>query len=130
MSWTGGVDLTWGGEKRRFRLAIKDLIAIEEETGTGIIEAMRLIAMQQAKLPVVRAVIKYGLEGGGLSPNMTAMLIDRYFDDGGPDAIIDHYVIAIGILEPALTLPRELQDDDAGKPTGGGTNEADASPSP
>lgn len=129
MAWDGSVELSWGGEDRRFRLGIKELVAIESDTDTGVIELYRQLGKQEARITAVRAILKYGLEGGGLSPNKTRFALDRYFDEGGPQAFVDHYIIALRVLEVALTMPRELEDQDSGKAEGDGKETTD-SPSP
>lgn len=127
-AWDGRLDLTWGGETRRFELRIGELRMIEADTSHGIVDVMQRIAARKATIGEVRAVIRYALEGGGEHPGKVALLMERYFDQAG--AWAEQYAIAADVLQAALFLPRELQDGSPGKGEGDGGGTTGASPSP
>lgn len=127
-SWDGRLDLTWGGEVRRFNLRIGELRMIEREAGRGILSVLQRVVAREATLDEVRAIIRYGLEGGGEKPGMVGALLERYFDEAG--AWAEQYALATDVLQAALFLPRELQDAAPGKGAGGGGKTTTDSPSP
>lgn len=68
MSRDGSVDLDLGGETYRFRLAIGDLEALQEETGIGAAEHLhRLYVGESACFRHLRAILRTGLIGGGMA---------------------------------------------------------------
>lgn len=81
MSRDGSIDLELGASTYRFRLAIGDLEALQEETGIGApAHLYRLHATEDASFRHVRAILRTGLIGGGLGVS-EAHAIARGLDD-------------------------------------------------
>jgi hypothetical protein len=87
----GSVVLDWGGESRRFRLAIGQLRELQEAINRPRIAIggapigpktfFHLLETGEAWPQDVREVIKLGLIGGGTPVDMVPSLMRRYFDE-------------------------------------------------
>jgi len=81
VSRSATVDLAFGDDEHRFRLAIGQLEELQEKTGVSPFTLLaRLVAMQ----PMVRdarEVIRIGLIGGGMAPAAALALTRRYADE-------------------------------------------------
>lgn len=106
MTWTASVDLQWGGEERRFSLRLAQLQALEDATGCGPLEVWRRLRTGSWRVAEVRAVVRFGLEGAGVSPNEAARLVERYVDQR---PLMESVPPAMLILAAALWMPEDLQ---------------------
>ena len=81
MSRDGSIDLELGASTYRFRLAIGDLEALQEETGIGAPEHLhRLYVGENACFRHVRAILRTALIGGGMGVS-EAHEVSRGLDD-------------------------------------------------
>jgi hypothetical protein len=140
----GGIAVTlpWGGEDRTFKLALGQWRAIEAKCNAGPEEiAARLAPTVTAKasdLPIlaaanlglvgrwriddVREVVLQGLIGGGMSPTLATVEVQKYIDLGHAR---DHVITAYAIVSASLEgLPSTVKP---GEPGGEGS---DPGPSP
>lgn len=115
-NWDGSVDLDWGGEKRHFRLAFRDLAALESARNLGAFEIFQRLRLRTARVEEARDVLRFGLEGGGATPSQASALVKRYCEERPLEESI---LPAMMVLAAALfDIPEEL--DDPGKGVGEG----------
>lgn len=113
-NWDGSVDLDWGGETRHFRLAFRDLAALESSRNLGAFEIFQRLRLRTARVEEARDVLRFGLEGGGAKPSEAGALVRRYCEDRPLEESI---LPAMMVLAAALfDIPEEL--DDPGKDDG------------
>lgn len=127
-NWDGSTEILWGGETRRFRLGIGELKRVESIASLGVFEVMRRLTNGSATVSEIRAVLKYGLEGGGANANDAELDVRRYFDAAPKDISV---TVAAAVVANALLAP-EGYDPATGKVMGGGgtSPQTDGSPSP
>lgn len=123
-AWDATIDLEWGGETRRFRLGLAELVALQDRTDAGPVELLTRIRDQRWRVADLRETVRLGLEGGGASPAEAASLVRRYVE-GRP--LMESVPVAMLVLAAALYTPEDLP---AGKPAGGEEMPTGASPSP
>lgn len=71
----------FGGEVRRFQLRFGELLDLETQTGVGFGELYQRIARTRWYAKDLRAVIKFGLIGGGMAPADADALARSRFED-------------------------------------------------
>ncbi|WP_298958769.1 gene transfer agent family protein [uncultured Methylobacterium sp.] len=106
MSRNGHVDLDFGGAPRRFRLAIGDLEALQEETGLGPLDLLhRLHRGGNFRFADIRACLRLALVGGGLGVTEAAALVAPL--DAMPclEAIATATVVLAAALDGAADEP-------------------------
>lgn len=134
---TGVLEAEFGGETRRFRVALGELRRIQTACDAGPAEIARRLArcvqVQQAKpkasileqaalglgdwrIEDVRAPIVEGLVGGGLSPNEAGALVRRFVDERGFRGLTENAALALSLVVVGQDFP---EDDLPGKPKAG-----------
>lgn len=99
MSRDGSIDLELGGRMHRFRLAIRDLEALQEETGIGAPEHLhRLYVGENACFRHARAILRTALTGGG------ATISEAYEVAGRLDDLPTARVMAVAAVVIAAAL--------------------------
>jgi hypothetical protein len=88
MSADGSVKIVWGGEERRFRLAIGQLRELQEtinrnrgEHPIGPWSLLQLVMKGDAWPDDLREVLRLGLIGGGAKSHLVPGLLKRYFEE-------------------------------------------------
>jgi hypothetical protein len=115
MSADGSIDLNWGGEMRRFRLALGELRELQEninlnrKTPIGPWSLYQMISRGDAWPDELRAVIRLGLIGGGTRLELVPGLIKRYVEER---PILESVPTAQAVLGTALLGD---QSDQVGK---------------
>jgi hypothetical protein len=120
MSGDGGLELFWGDDNQRFRLAIGQFRELQEKVnlrririGAPMVGPMDLVRQLQANNAWpddVRDVIRLGLVGGGMEPIAAHRLLVAYFDDVDRHPLLSHMKPAFTILLAGLTGPVEQAD--------------------
>ncbi len=123
-TWDAAIDLDWGGERRRFRLGIGELVALQDRVAAGPVEILNRLRDQTWRVADLKETIRLGLEGGGLAPGEAAALVRRYVE-GRP--LMESVPVAMVVLASALFTPDDLPGKAAGGEEGATTA---ASPSP
>lgn len=121
--WDGSCEVDFGGDRRRFALAWRDLQALEAVIGP-LGEALGRLTYGGWKLADVRETIRIGLEGSGASPSDALQLVRRYVERRPPT---ENVPVALAVLSAGLFQPPELS---SGKAKGDGETATPASPSP
>lgn len=116
MSWDASIKIEFGGEERRFRLAIGQLRELQETVNKdraqpiGPWSLFQLMLKGDAWPDDLRAVIRLGLIGGGETRSeLIPGLLKRYVDER---PMLEIAAIAQAILGSALV---EVRDDPVGK---------------
>lgn len=112
-----GIDLTWAGGRHRFVLEIAHLRAIQQYCDAGPDWILHRLKTRQWRIDDVLQVLRFGLEGGGLSAREAQELVDLHV--GTP--ITPHVLVAVAVLSSALYGLDEEGDDlpaDQGSPSG------------
>lgn len=109
MSRDGSVTFAWGDGDHRFRLAIGDLIALEESLS---VSPFIVLSRLRAGVPMIRdarEVLRFGLIGGGMTPVAAGLLVKRWSDERPPSESLGPaaVVLAAGLYG--------VPDDDPGK---------------
>src|SRR5262245_5882569 len=107
MSADGSIRLVWGGEERRFRLAIGELRELQETTNKNRAEhpigpwsLFQMIMKGDAWPDDLREVIRLGLIGGHeTKSHLVPGLLKRYVDER---PLLENVPIARSILQTAL----------------------------
>lgn len=120
MSMDGSIDLDWGDDTHRFRLAIDELRGLEESRQCGTAEIHNRLSTGRWYVDDIREVIRFGLIGGGKTP-IEALNLARTYVDDRPKA--ENVLIASAILMAALVGPsiedepeQDPQDNKKNKP--------------
>lgn len=113
MSRGGEIELEWGGEDRRFRLAIGQLRELQDRTNAGPLELLKRLQDGTWRVDDARDTLRLGLIGGGMKPDEAAKLVRQYVDDYGYPPIA-HIDFAKAVLFAALFGP---EDETVGKAT-------------
>lgn len=114
MSADGSVDLVFGGDTRHFRLAIENLIALQERCNAGPMAIVVGLQLGSWRLEHVTETIRIGLIGGGMDDKAARRLTD---DNVRPGNIVPHVLTALAVLLSAL---QGDPDDPVGKKKGKG----------
>lgn len=106
MSADGSVIVNFGGEERKFRLAIGELRELQEsinrnrgEHPIGPWSLLQLVMKGDAWPDDLREVLRLGLIGGGCKPHLVPGLLKRYFDE---QPLMWSCVPALQVLKAAL----------------------------
>lgn len=97
------VEQEWGGELRRFKLAIGELREVQARTNRGPEELRERMLVGTWFVDEVRWVLRFGLEGAGMSAGDAERLVVRYFDERGSRKVAAR--LAALILTAALFVP-------------------------
>jgi hypothetical protein len=116
VSADGSITLVWGGDERRFRLAIGQLRELQEVINKnrgahpiGPWSLWKLVGAGDAWPDELREVIRLGLIGGGERLELVPGLIKRYVDER---PLLESRPVAQAILGTALL---GVPDDPVGK---------------
>lgn len=116
MSADGSISLIWGGDERRFRLAIGQLRELQETVNKnrgahpiGPWTLWKLVSAGDAWPDELREVIRLGLIGGGTRLELVPGLVKRYVDER---PLLESRPVAQAILGTALL---GVPDDPVGK---------------
>lgn len=123
MARHGDVTLGWADGEYPFRLAIAQLIAVQEECDAGPAEILARLQDGRWRVQDVRAPIFQGLLGGGLGPAKARQLVVTYVENR---PLVESLGVAQAVLLAALMGAPDGDDPEMppGKP------EADPSPCP
>jgi hypothetical protein len=125
MSADGTFEGVWAGDERRFRLGIKELIALQERRQSGPMEIVRRLQFGTWRVEDVTETIRIGLIGDGVDGKAARALVEENI---APPNIVVHVMTALAILLCAL---QGDPDDPVGKaPAVADAPEASASPPP
>lgn len=137
MEGTGWIEEPFGGEDRRFRVAIRELRLIQAKCAAGPPELARRLArgvlqrratpnatalelsvrgMGEWNVDDVREPILQGLVGGGLSPNDAANLVREFIDDRGFKGLFENVELALTLVIAGVATP---EADPLGEPPAG-----------
>lgn len=126
MSRDGRIDVLFAGDERTFRLAIDQLLALEEKCQCGAAEILWRLQNQRWHVRDVRETIRLGLVGAGVDPKFALRLVDEHAGDG---RLLDCVLTASYILMAALMGdPREKVGKE--EAAGDASEAMDASPPP
>lgn len=103
----------FGDDEYPFRLAIKQLIELQEKRDAGPFRIFRNMAAGDWYVEDLQEVIRLGLIGGGMSASQAVPLVKRYVDD---QPLTENVELAMAVLGLALFGPEE---EEPGKPTAG-----------
>lgn len=128
MSIHGTITFEWGGEEHTFRLGLKEVRELQDNprVGIGPLALYRRIESGDWRVDDCREVIRVGLIGGGMKPDLALTKVKRYVDD----------FAAVDSVPPALTILGAFLVGDPFEPVGKTTAAGDAkeataaSPSP
>ncbi len=128
MSADGSVELVFGGDLRRFRLDIANLIALQEKRNCGPLEIVSRLQLGVWRLEDITETIRLGLIGGGGGTADEAKAARQLVDDNvKPGNITPHALTALAILLVAL---QGVPDDPVGKTGRRRTRQRKANASP
>lgn len=116
------VTIPWADGDHVFRLALDQLLELQDKTDAGPMELMVRLRGQRWRVQDLRETIRLGLIGGGRSPAEAMVLVRRYVD-GRP--LLESVPVALEIIVAALTMP-----EDAGGGKVAAEMETGASPPP
>lgn len=129
MSTDGDINLVWGGDKRRFRLAIENLLALQEKRNSGPLEIATRLRLGSWKLEDITDTIRIGLIGAGVDWKTAEKLVADHIK---PGQISYHAMTAFAILMAALQgAPEDETDKKKDEPAGTATeHRIDSPPAP
>ncbi|EJW12733.1 hypothetical protein A33M_1703 [Rhodovulum sp. PH10] len=125
MEHDGAIDLVWGGDERRFRLAIDQCLALEERRGCGLAEIRQRLATDRWHIDDIRETLRLGLIGGGVDGKLARELIDRHC---GAGKLYDGVIVALAVITAAVVSPRA--EPPVGKAGAAAAPETDSPPPP
>lgn len=99
MSRDASVELVFAGDARTFRLAIDNLIALEDACDAGCAEILERLASGKWRVRDVREPIRIGLIGAGVEAKIAKRMVDEHVV---PGRLSEHVLIAQAILLTAL----------------------------
>jgi hypothetical protein len=118
MNRHGAVDLDWGDGTYTFRLGIGEIEEVEEVTDRSMFQLVEALnpVNRTARLKDIRAVIRCGLIGGGMSPVDALAKVRRYLDDR---PLTESLTTAFAVAAAAIvrTNGDEAGKSEAGKPS-------------
>lgn len=121
------IGLEFGGEDRRFRLALGELRELQEKTDAGPAHLLQRLTDGTWRVDDIRETLRLGLIGGGMTPSEALALCRRYVDDR---PLLESLPLARAVLLVVL-LP--VEGDVPKPPPAEGATETthgDGSPSP
>ena len=122
-SFDASVTRTWADGDYTFRLALAQMLELQDKTNAGPMELMSRIGSHRWRVQDLRETIRLGLIGGGLKPAEAVTLVQRYVDARPWEESVP---VALDILVAAVAIP-------AGEPAPGkvaAEMETGASPPP
>lgn len=122
----GAVDLLWGGDERRFLLAIEQVIALEDATDSGCQEVLERILSHRWRVQDLQQTLRLGLIGGGTDPKIARRLVDETVVSG---KLMASALAAQAVLSAAL-VGRSERESVGKEAAAGDASEANAFPSP
>lgn len=82
MPANGQVEVNWADGSHTFNIAkIKSVLELEDKCEAGVSEVFQRISDGKWKINDVRETIRLGLIGGGMTPDASLKLVQRYVDD-------------------------------------------------
>ena len=114
--------MVFGDGEYPFRLAIAQLLELQELTKAGPLELYDRLRGRDWRVQDIREPIRLGLIGAGMAPADAVRLVQRYVEQR---PLLDSVPIAAIIVMRALAMPEDLP---AGKAEA--ATETDASPPP
>lgn len=121
-AFDGGITAPFGDGDQTFRLALAQLLELQEKADAGPMELLARLRGISWRVQDVRETVRLGLIGGGMSPPDALRLVQRYVD-GRP--LLESVPIAALVLMAALQGPEEIAPGKAEA-----TEETGASPPP
>lgn len=121
MSADGSIELAFGGDARRFRLGIAELIALQDKRSSGPMEIVARLQYGSWRVEDIVETIRIGLIGGGADAKAARTLVE---DNVRPGRITEHALTALAILlaavqgEPDDPVGKNQAAADAPEPTG------------
>jgi hypothetical protein len=113
MSFDGSIELTWGGDVRKFRLGIDELLALQEKRNSGPLEIVARLQLGAWRIEDITETLRIGLVGAGTGTPAEATgardLVER---NVRPGRITSNVLTALAIL---LTALQGDERDDVGK---------------
>lgn len=103
------VTIAWGDGDHVFRLALAQLIELQEKADAGPLELYQRISRGHWRVQDLRETIRLGLIGGGLDPAKALVLVKRYTDER---PLLESVPVALEIITAALAMP---ETPDTGK---------------
>ena len=120
MSANGSITLTWGDGEHEFRLAIGQLLELQEKCDAGPAEIASRLHEGRWRINDVSETIRLGLIGGGKKPGEAFTLVKRYVHDR---PWLENVMFAQAILMTALVGDpkdpvgkEQAAEDQAGSP--------------
>jgi hypothetical protein len=105
MSRDATIELTFAGDVRTFKLAIENVLAIEDACACGITEIAARLSSQTWRTRDVTEAIRIGLVGAGVEGLIAKRLVEEHVV---PGRLMEHALIAQAIVMAALVGdPRE-----------------------
>jgi hypothetical protein len=115
MSRDGSCELVWGGDERKFRLGIDQLLALQDKLDSGPLEVATRLRSGTWRLGDITEVLRLGLLGAGVDAKDARGLVDRIVV---PPDIASHALTAYCVLVSAI---QGDTGDPVGKAGAGGT---------
>ena len=122
MSRSGEITLEWGDGEHHFRLAWKQLVAIQEECDAGPFWVLGRLGDGSWRMSDIEAPIRHGLIGGGLEPPAASRLVRVYVQER---PLAENLLTARTILAAAVY---GIPDDEPGKSEAASQNAEGLSP--
>lgn len=114
-----GVTLTWEGGEHAFLLPIGALMAVQDACDAGPQEILVRLGNGRWRVQDIEAVLRHGLEGGGLAKADAQKLVRQCIERAGLLALVS---VAYRVMAVALT---GVEDDPVGEPEGVSPNRDD-----
>ncbi|MGE0828940.1 MAG: gene transfer agent family protein [Hyphomonadaceae bacterium] len=124
MSRTAKVELSWADGSYTFRLAIGQLVELQEKCDAGPPTIYNRLVGNAWYLNDIRETLRLGLIGGGMAPAKALSLINRYVDDR---PLAENARHAQAVL---MALMIGVEDETPGKAEAARDQAMGASPSP
>jgi hypothetical protein len=99
MSTDGSIELLWAGDNRKFKLAIENLIALQEKRNSGPMEIANRLRFGTWKIEDITETIRIGLIGAGVDWKAAEKLVT---ENVKPGQITYHTMTAFAIIMAAL----------------------------
>ncbi len=110
MSHEASITLPWGDGRYTFCLKWDELFALQKECDAGPLVILSRLRGGTWRLEDIANVIRWGLVGGGQTPEKALSLVETYVQSRPP---MENAMFAQGILNLAVTGPA---DQPLGKP--------------
>lgn len=113
MSADGSVELVFGGDSRRFRLGIAELLALQTSRSSGPLEITTRLQLGTWRVEDITETLRIGLIGGDQRVPKDANAAKQLVEDNvRPGNITPHILTALAVLLSAL---QGDPDDPVGK---------------